>query len=91
MQPISEKWEVVVGKQKFVLNTEEKELLIKGIQTGVKVVQFKDLIINPAFIQTIVLVERRNPNQLESGQDTPISDEQRQKNLQRIAEIRGSI
>lgn len=91
MQPISEKWEVVVGKQTFVITSEEKDQLLRGINAGVKVVQFKDVIINPAFIQTIVMVERRNPNQLSSGAETPMSVEQVAKNKARLDQIRAQF
>lgn len=77
---------MTVGKKSFILDGEEVKVLLDA--GDARFVKLKDLVINPAFIQSIVLVERSNPNQIESPQDKPISPEQLAKSRARLKIIR---
>lgn len=91
MQPTSEKWEMTIGREKHILNGEEVEAVLKAISEARRIVRFRDLIINPAFVQQIVLVERKNPNQITSGSDKPLTQEQIKKNIKRVQDIKKSF
>ena len=86
MQQVLEKWEVTVGKKSFILDGEEVKVLLDA--GDARFVKLKDLVINPAFIQSIILVQKNNPNQIESPKDKPATPEQRERSRVRLKQIR---
>ena len=86
MLQTSEKWKVTVGKDSFIVTGEEAKALLNA--GDARFVKLKDLVINPAFIQSIILVQKNNPNQIESPKDKPATPEQRQRSRVRLKQIR---
>ena len=71
MEAIS-KWEVTVDKSKFIVNEKEVEFILAN--QNQRFIKLKDLVINPAFIQSIVLVEKNDGNQLPEHARTSFVD-----------------
>ncbi len=88
MQPISEKWEVKVGKDIFILNGVEVNEIKKAQRMGSTMIWFKDFCIGINFIISMKLL---NPEKKET---LPVLDlpertpEQLATARKRIAEIR---
>jgi len=79
MQPISEEWEIQVGKNKYIVSKEEKDMILNAGEA--RFVKFGDFVINPAFVSGMVLLRRINNNRIEKPKDEyiPISDDKFQK------------
>jgi len=60
MPQTSEKWEVRIGRDYFILNEKEIAILRQAMATGKKFVWFKDLCLNTSAIDAIVLTERKS-------------------------------
>ena len=88
MPQISERWVVQVGRNKHIISGEELKVLLSAGAN--RFVRFRDLVINPAFVADMVLIDRINNNQIEAPSPT-LTDEQRKKNIQWIKNLKKSI
>ena len=59
MQAISETWEVHIGKDKYIMSGEEVKALLSAKEA--RFVKFRDVIINPAFITHMKLIDTDAP------------------------------
>ena len=80
-----EKWEIVVGKEKFIVSGKEVDFIF-GNQNQ-RLIRFKDYFINPAFVQSGVLIEKGEEELLEL-EEPPMSEEKLEHNRRRIADIK---
>ncbi len=55
MQEISEKWEIKIDKDIHILNGKEVDILMKA--QDARFIRFDDLIINPAYVKSMRLIE----------------------------------
>ena len=79
MQPISEEWQIQVGRNKHIISGEEMKMIVGAGEA--RFVKFRDLVINPAFVSDMVLLRRTNNNQIEAPKENyiPIPEERFQK------------
>ncbi len=70
-----EKWEVQVGKNKYILSGEEKEAILMAREKGLGFVKFRDLVINPAFVQDMILLKSDSAGLLVAPKDGDLSEE----------------
>ena len=75
---LNERWELHIGKTTHIISGEEMKAIIQAGEA--RFVRFRDLIINPAFVTQIILVDAGTAGRLEAPDesDTP-SDEWLQK------------
>lgn len=83
MAQISEKWQITVGKNKHILSGIERDFLLANQDK--RFVQFRDLVINPAFVQDMVLIERINNQQIEAPAEVEFTEAQLKRNRELIA------
>ena len=94
MQEIEEKWEVMIGKNKFTLNGEEFRRLDEAMKFGKRWVRFDDKIFSVPHIEYIYRIQRgfKESNMLEAGEDeynqTP---EERERALKKMQEVREKL
>ena len=88
MPQISEKWEIQVGKNKHIVSGQEKDLILMAREKGLSFVKFRDLVINPAFVMDVVLVERVIEDQLEAPFEDEFTEEQLALNERRKQELK---
>ena len=86
MPAISEKWEITVGRKKYIISGEEMKILLNAGET--RFVRFRDLVINPAFVSDMVLIEKYNPVQIEAPPEIEMTIEQHTEAIKRIEELR---
>ena len=89
MPQISEKWEIIIGREKFIVSENEMKSIMNAGEA--RFVRFRDLIVNPAFVQSMKLIERINEQQIEAPIEVELTEEQRQKNIIRITQIKKKI
>ncbi len=87
MQPISEEWQIQVGKNKHIISGEEMKMIIGAGEA--RFVRFRDLVINPAFVSDMVFLRKVNKNQLEAGNN--IENKPTPEELQRIESVKQQI
>lgn len=59
MQAISEKWEITIGRKTYIISGDEMRAILGA--GDARFVKFRDLIINPAFVQDMKLIESNVP------------------------------
>lgn len=62
MQRTSEKWEIQIGKHRHIISGEEMKVILGAGEN--RFVRFRDLVINPAFVQDMVLIESDSAGKL---------------------------
>lgn len=93
-QVISEEWAVVVGKEVFYLNEKQIQLLKKADLSGQRgILWFDEFAISIPHIQSIYLTSKRyqKPLEISAGETKEYTEEQIQKNRERIANIKKGI
>ncbi len=70
----SEKWEIHIGKKIHIISGEEKELILNA--GSARFVKFRDLIINPAFVEQIILIEKPSVALLDRPYEGDLSSEE---------------
>ena len=86
----NEKWEVVMStRERFILNGVEHRAL-KGVMNSYKFAEFKNFTINVSHIVSISCIAQGLPRLIKPNVPE-ISDEQRQKNIEKLAEIKSNI
>lgn len=92
MQPdYKETWAVIVGKEKFVLDEKQIQVLKKADLSGHRgVLWFDDFAISLPHVTAIYRLSRQLRNQLEAPekQTRELTEEERKKNLEKLDEIR---
>ncbi len=91
MPQISERWEIQIGKNKHIVSGQEKDLILKTKEMGLNFVKFRDLVINPAFVQDMVLVDRINEQQIEAPIEKELTQEDREANIKRIEKMKRDL
>ena len=86
---LNEKWQITVGRNKHIVSGEEMAIILGAGDS--RFVKFRDIVINPAFVSDMVLVERTNPLQLEAPPEVEITQEQRDKNLAKLKAVREEL
>ena len=93
-QEIKEKWEVMIGKTKFILEGEEFKRLDEAMKFGKRWVRFDDKVFSVPHIEYIYKIQNgvKRSNMLEAGENeyyqTP---EQRKKALKKMREVRKEL
>lgn len=59
MAEIYEKWEVHIGKKIHIISGKELNLILNA--QNARFIRFRDLIINPAFVEQMILIETNAP------------------------------
>ena len=59
MPQVSEKWKLCIGKAKHIISGEEVKVILGA--GDVRFIRFRDLVINPAFIEQMVLIKTNAP------------------------------
>jgi hypothetical protein len=93
MSKYDEVWEVKINKTEYLLGEMEAKVLQDAIASGSRgIVQFSEFIINIPFIEEFYLKSRelKKEYQLEGEVDylPDLSEEERQKNIERIAQMK---
>lgn len=89
-----ETWIVVINKTKYSLTQNQAELLRRAINSGNRgIITFDQFSISIPYIEEFYLESKTlNPKyQLEQGEIPEISEEQRQRNLKKIEELRNNL
>ena len=73
-----EKWEIHVGKRTYIISGEEMKIILNAGES--RFIRFRDLVINPAFVQDMVKIESESAGAIEAPYEGDLpSDEWLQK------------
>ena len=84
---ITEEWTIQVGREKYIVSGAEMKLILHA--GDARFVQLKDLIVNPAFVSSMVFLRKINNNQLEEGEK--VEDKPTQEEIGRAEKVKQEI
>lgn len=74
MPATSEKWEVIIGREKYIVSGEEMRVILNAGEN--RFVKFRDIVINPAFVQSMVMIQSENSGKLEAPYEGDLTTEE---------------
>jgi hypothetical protein len=78
-------------REKFIVSGTEYEAISRSADAGVRLAKFRDFAINPAHIVSAVLLDVGALKISEPDKYKVISDEQREENLQKFADLKEKL
>ena len=82
MQPTFEKWDMSIKGKIFVISKEEMESIVNAGEA--RFVKFRDMIINPAYVEYMVKTEFSHKGEIEAPDETDVpSDEWLEKRIKK--------
>ena len=74
MQQASEKWEMSIRGKIFVISGNEMESIVNAGEA--RFIKFRDMIINPAYVEYMVKVRSEYSGQIEAPNESDISSDE---------------
>jgi len=78
MLPISEKWQMSIRGKSFIISNTEMEMIVNAGEA--RFVRFRDMVINPAYIEYMVKVQSDHVGAIEAPDESDKSSDEWLKN-----------